>query len=129
MSDPNVKIGLASRNRPDLPPATGSTALRAGPAMNKSRTRWHRSNPGRSPFRICSRDLTLAAGSRSSRREDDVEVDPRPGMVPGITAVGRGRASGLMLEVPHQEVPDAEHRVAGQQFVVAYEDVRHQGAL
>jgi hypothetical protein len=91
MSGPNVKTGLMRsaglviRYRP--------AALRAGRGMNKSRTCWHRSNPA-SPFRLCSRDLTPAAGSRSGRRQDDVEADQRPGTVPEIAAVGRRRARG-----------------------------------
>jgi hypothetical protein len=81
--------------------------LRAGAGVNETRTRWHCSNPVAAPFRLFSRDLAPAAGSRSGRREDDVEADPRPGTVPEIAVLGRGRARGLVIEVPHQGVPDA----------------------
>ncbi len=113
MSDPNAKIGF-----------TQSAGLAARYQQHRIARRVGDEQelhplaplePGRSPFRLCSRDLTPAVGSRSGRREDDIEADPRPGTVPGIAAVGCGRARGLTLEVPHQGVPDAEHRVAGQQ--------------
>jgi hypothetical protein len=104
MSDPNVKIGF-----------TQSTGLAARYRQHRIARRAGDEQEPRSlaplelsgsPFRLCSRGLTTAARSRSGRREDDVEADPRPGTVREIAALGRGRARGPLLEVLHQGVPD-----------------------
>jgi hypothetical protein len=99
MSDPNVKIGLTQSAGLAARYQQHRIARRVGDEQEQHPLA--PPEPGRSPFRLSSPDLTPAAGSRSSRREDNVEADPRPGMVPGIAAVGRGRARGLTLEVPH----------------------------
>jgi len=52
-----------SSQRPDLPPATSSTALRTGSKMNKILTSLAPLDPGRSSFRLCSRDPAIRSAS------------------------------------------------------------------
>src|SRR5712691_6948235 len=62
--------GIASRyhwsHRPDLSPATSSTALRAGSKMNKIRTSVVPLEPGRSSLRLCSRDPDPRIAARAA---------------------------------------------------------------
>src|SRR5260370_28317360 len=76
--------GTASRyqscQRPDLSPAISSTSLRAGSKMNKIRTSLAPLEPGRSSFRLCSRDPALgqpAADRAPARRRVAVRLPRR----------------------------------------------------
>src|SRR6266566_4516263 len=94
--------GIASRyhwsHRPDLSPATSSTALRAGSKMNKIRTSAVPLEPGRSSLRLCSRDPAIrsasgrpSAGPSSSSRSMASATSPRVTGSPDRSACSQSR--------------------------------------